>query len=279
MDLYNQIEASGALFNVRKEALMTESGILIKDRVSIVNEATNKSVGLVSPTYRVVTNGEVAEHMCEALNKSGIDLTDATAEVQSGYGGARTMLNIRLPSIDVNMGGDVTQLQISALNSYDGRWKYITKGGGIRLACMNGQIMGHIIGSYVEYHNKKLDVQAGAVHMIDMVNDFSKSEEWFMRMMNTKIDREQLLRSIAIFVEGTSKIDDREAFLKKPTVNKLVDLYDTYSLEMGKTAYALYNALTDFVSHKKRNEKTKAVSLFNEQERLRTAITKVKVFA
>jgi len=277
--IIDQIKDQGALFNVRTEKLKTASGIDVDSRVAIINEASGQPIGLVSPSYKIVTNHDVVTHLAEALDKSSLDLTGAQATVRSSHGGARTMLDVVLPKHEIDIGGDKSQMRISALNSYDGRWKYMTRGGAIRMACLNGQILGSFVGSYVEYHNSKLDVAVGAERLVRMSDDFLTAEKWWRQMIDRKVDREQLLRSISIFLNGESKIKDRAEFEKKPSVKKILELYETYSAEMGANAYALYNAMTDFVSHKRRKPDTEAAALLLDQEKLARAINRSKVFA
>lgn len=276
--LISQLEDQGALFNVRKEKIMTAGGSPIDNRVAIVNEDTGGVVGLVSPKYNIVTNREVAEHLSEALDVSDLDLDGMEASVKIGYGGARAMVDVVLPKHEIDMGGDKSQLRITVLNSYDGRWKYMSRAGAVRLACMNGQILGNFVGSYTEYHNSRLDVKQGAKQLIEMADGFTKAEKWWTQMYSRKIDNEQLLRSIAVFLTGATKIDDREAFTSKPSVKRLVELFETYSAEMGRNAYALYNAMTDFVTHRKYREDSGAAALFKNEQRLSDTIARQKIF-
>jgi len=277
--LTEQVAEQGALFNVRTEKLLTSGGTEIDDRVAIVNADSGQSLGLVSPKYKVVTNEEIVGHMDSALQKSGVDLDGMTARVRSSHGGARVMVDIEIPSHAIVIDGDESRLSITVKNSYDGRWKYGSYAGAVRMACLNGQVLGNFVSSYTEFHNSRLDVEAGADKLVGMVEDFHQAEDWFKRMIDRKIDREQLLRSIAVFTTGKSKIEDREEFLKKPTVRKIEELYLTYSTEMGQNAWALYNAMTDFVSHRNYKEGTHAASLDFNREKLRATLSSAKVFA
>lgn len=277
-NLIEQVREQGALFNVRTEEVVSPTGVVAEGKRMIVNEDTNRCIGIVSDKYRVVTNAEVLEHLTTALDRSALDLTGLEAYVSQSHGGARAMVNVRLPAHEIDLHGDKSQLQISVLNSYDGRWKYQSRAGAIRMACLNGQILGSFVGSYTEYHNAKLDVEAGAQQLINMANDFENAKEWWVQMMGRKVDNEQLLRSIAIFLTGKSKIEHREDFLKLPTVRKLIELYSGYSKEMGENAYALYNAFTDFVTHKKYRDETAAAALLTNQEKLRETLNRSKLF-
>lgn len=277
--LMNQVKEQGALFNVRQEELLTKCGIKVENRLAIVNESTNGVVGIVSPTYNMVTNGEVLQHMSDALDESSLDLEDMQVKVSSAYDGARTMVDIILPKHEIDIDGDKSQMRITALNSYDGRWKYSTKCGAIRMACLNGQILGNFVGSYVEYHNSKLCVETGAKQLVRMADEFESAEQWWKEMINRKVDREQVIRTFAAFLTGQAKVDDRDKFLSRPQVKHLFQMWEDYQIQMGTNAYALYNVLTDFVTHKERSEKSAPAMLLNDQDKLRKMMEKSRVFA
>lgn len=276
--LIDQVADLGALFNVRREPLFTNSGIQVAGKMAIVNETSNTVIGVVSDKYRVVTNHEVIENMQAALGESRLDTSGMHASVRMSHGGARSMIDVVLPAHQIKIANDVSRLQITVLNSYDGRWKYQSRAGAIRMACLNGQIFGSFVGSYSEFHNARLDPKAGALQLVEMAGAFNGAQDWWQQMIERKVDNEQVLRSIAIFLTGRSKIEDRENFLKLPTVRKLVDMFEAYSKEMGNNAYALYNALTDFVTHKKYRAETEAAALMTAQEQLRETINRQKIF-
>lgn len=280
--LLDKLNESGAadelLFNVSTEDLLTASGHQVLGKKAIVR--TNGSViGIVSNKYKVVTNLDVITHMSEALEASGLNLDGVTVNPTVGYNGSRAMVKITLPAHEVAVKGDKAALSLTVLNSYDGKWKYRSYAGGMRYACMNGQVFGSFMGAYSDFHTERLDVKLGAQQIIQMAENFHKAEDWYVQMLERKVDNEQLLRSIAIFMTGKSKVDDREAFLKKPGVAKIVELFGVYSKEFGANALALYNAMTDYVTHKKYTPRTKAGMLLLNEEKLAEAINRTKLFA
>lgn len=279
--LYDQIAEQGALFNVRKEPVFTESGLKIPGKQAIINEKTGEPLSIVSKNYRVVTNDEVMTNIQEAFNKSKIDLTGATAEAKFSHFGARTMVDIRIPSVSIQMKEDQSpsNLQVTVLNSYDGRWKYQVRAGAIRMACMNGQILGDFVGTYTEYHNARLDVETSSGRIIRMADQFDSAQEWWIKMINRSVSEDQLYRAIHMFLKGSADVKDKKSFKENRSTMQLVSLFDKYSVEMGRNAYALYSAMTDFVTHKKRREETHAAGLLSEQKRLQSTLGKAKLFA
>ena len=280
--LLEKLREAGAyddlLFNVESQDIVTSGGHKILGKKAIV-KPDGGVVGIVSDKYKILTNYDVVTHMSEALEASGLDLEGITVNPLVGYGGSRAMVKIVLPSHQIAMKedkSDKASLSITVLNSYDGKWKFRSYAGALRHACLNGQIFGSFMGAYSDYHTQRLDVKAGAAHLMHMAENFHKAEDWYSQMQNRKVDREQLLRSLAIFFTGQSKVDDREAFLAKPTVSKLVGLFETYSKEFGTNALALYNAMTDYVTHAKYNGRTKAGMLLLNEEKLAETMNRQK---
>jgi hypothetical protein len=272
-ELYDTINKSGALFNVRRERMYSESGAA-SDKFGIVNDYTNEVIGIVSEGYKVLTNDEVIRSMLASFDKSAIDLTDAAVEVKANSSGSRSMVNIVLPAYSVLAGPNETNLQISALNSYDGKFKYMSKAGGLRLKCLNGNILGKIVSSYSGYHNARLDVEIGSQHMLKMIAEFSKSQDWFNALMAKPVTTEEVLAVAARFFNV--KAEDLKDY--RPW-RKLSELIDGYFKEMGQNAYALYNALSDFVSHRKRSDKALVTSLLNDEKAFALVLNNEQTFA
>jgi hypothetical protein len=271
--------ADSLLFNVRSENVMTGDGIVIKGKRAIVSDS-DKVLGIVSDKYKVVTNHDVLLNMGLALEESGLDTTDFSVSAVVGYNGARAMVNLELPAHKIEVKGDVSTLRVTVLNSYDGRWKFRAFAGALRMACMNGNVFhSTLAGAYSDFHTQRLDVEAGAAHLFKMAELFDKSQDWYNAMIERKVDREQLMRSLAIFLTGNSKVKDREAFTALPTTSRILDLFDMYSKEFGPNAYALYNALTDWVTHKKYTDRTKAGMLMLGQEKLENLMARSSLFA
>lgn len=280
--LLEQAREQGALFNVRTEGVVSPSGVVAEGKQMIINESTNACIGVVSKKYKVVTNHEVVDHLGEALDRSALDLEGMEVKVAQSHGGARAMINVILPKHEIAIGGDKSRLQISVLNSYDGKWKYQSRAGAIRMACLNGQILGNFVGSYSEYHNSRLDVNAGAQMLVQMADGFEDAKDWWIAMMNRPVDQEQLVRSLQIFQFGKAMKMDKEqteAFLNLPVPKTLVSLFETYSKEMGRNAYALYNAMTDFASHRQYRDDTHAAALLLNQNKIQRTVNEAELFA
>jgi hypothetical protein len=272
--LYDKIKDQGALFNVHTEPLFTQSGARVKDRVAIVNSDTQSPLSVVSTRYKVVSNDDVIKATLQAIDYAQLDTTDADVLVQTSHGGAKSMIRIVLPAYSVMANTNKTNLEIVTLNSYDGSWKYVSRAGGIRMACLNGQVMGKMIGTYSQFHNASLNVERGAEQLVRMINDFTKSEDWFNEMIRRPVSQDDLDDLICKFL-NIPRVHVGDSRMAK----QLRELYDTYAREMGANAYALYNAFTDFITHRSRHKDTVARSRAIDENRFVEKILTNKVFA
>lgn len=274
--LLSQLQDSGALFNVREEAILTQSGATLSGKKALINAETNEPLGIVSSRYRTVTNQEVFSAFDKALVSSGaFDLTDAYVDVKFSHGGARTMVDVILPNHEIEIAGDKSQLRIAVLNSYDGAWRYSARAGAIRMACMNGQVLGKLAAGYSSVHTPSLDVTRSADSMVDMLAQFNSAEGYWNRMIDRKTTLDEERQVVAAFFG--IEIDD--GFDKRPQVRKLTDLISSYQRLMGRHVYSLYNAISEYVTHKPYKSETHASSLQFHSERFGKLIDTSPVFA
>lgn len=276
--MMNQIADKGLLFNVSTSPISTEHG-LIHGKKAIINAETNEALGIVSNGYKVVPNSEIFESFAQSIVGSNIDTTDMSVNVIATPTRSRSIVDFTFPAESFHVAHDssATSLSITALNSYDGSTRFMAKAGGLRMKCLNGQIFGSVAGSYSATHTQSLDVDAGAQRVIQMIQDFQQSKEYFGRMMANKIKLSEaddvLLRFLKLSTtEESSRTNKR--FLK------ISDTFQQYVKEMGMNAYALYNCMTDYVSHSApRNEDSAAVNALNHRRQLEKTLERETVFA
>ena len=195
-DLMGQIEDAGLLFNVQEMPVIV-NGKAVPNKKALVNSKSEAVMSIVSDKYKVVTNEEIFSGFCNSIASSGVDATDATVNVKQTDAGERAMVDFIFPNQLIRVGDDAstTALQLCALNSFDGSLRYSAKAGGFRIKCLNGQVLGSIVGSYSSTHTAKLDVDAGAAQVVRMIEEFNKAQDYWAAMM-----REPCSTNVAIKV-------------------------------------------------------------------------------
>lgn len=244
-DLMSQLDNAGVLFNVREEGVLTASGDVIPNRKCLINEASNHVMSIVSTGYKTVSNEQIFSGFCQAVENSGIKADGAQIQVKQTATGSRAMVDFIFPEQLLEINGDTTALQLCALNSFDGSTRYLTKAGGLRMKCLNGQILGNIVGSYSSTHNSRLDVDAGAQSVISMITEFNSAKDYWGAMMKRKITFEASGKVRAAFLG--LKYDDK--IQNNSRYDRLAEIHQRYVTEMGSTVWALYNALTEYATH------------------------------
>ena len=272
-NLMDQLADKGALFNVYEDAVQSASGIIIPNRKVIINESNKQPIGIVSDKYKVVSNVEIFDAFCKSVEASNIDAEGAEVSVSFSPNGARTLVDFRFPSECFSVDGDdsKTILNIAALNSFDGSTRYLTKAGGFRMKCLNGQLVGDIAGAYSSTHTPRLDVAEGARKVIRMVQEFNAAKGYWGKMLQHEIGIHTVHEVICDFL-GL----DADAEKQSREYSKVFSLWLDYKMELGSNVYALYNALTDYVTHKK--TKTSAAGRLDREKKLARVLNNNKTF-
>ena len=275
--MMDKIENKGLLFNVSTSPISTEHG-LIKGKKAIINADTGEALGIVSNRYKVVPNAEIFEGFANSIVASNLDTTDMSVNVIATPNRSRSIVDFVFPAERFSVAGDTssTALSITALNSYDGTTRFVAKAGGLRMKCMNGQILGKVAGSYSSTHTQSLDVDAGAERVISMIKDFQQSKEYFTHLMSQRIPLDLAQYVLLRFLNLDSINDDSRS---NKRYLKLLNTFADYSRDMGMNAYALYNCLTDHVTHAEpRNEDSTAISAFRNRRRLEKLLESEAIF-
>jgi hypothetical protein len=264
---YDAIEAAthDITFDVEKRPMFLANGFKVPDKVALVNLRTEQPVSVVSNRYALITNREVVQKTADSIIRAGIDITDFGVSTQASHHGSRTLLRFDFPAYQVlKETKNATHLSIVVMNSYDGSWRYQTNLGAIRMACANGCVFGDMLASAKYSHRHGISVADISDRLVGMIDDFGNSEEWFTTLMGRKVTDDEVDLTFLKFLDLT----DEDALDSSRVVKELHVLFDKYAIEMGKNAYALYNSLTDFVTHRKRRKDTAASALVYEEERL-----------
>jgi hypothetical protein len=200
-----------------------------------------------------VSNEEIFSSFCRGIEESRVDANDAKVEVTQTESGSRAMVTFTLPNVSLQVKDDSspTVLQFCALNSFDGSTRYLVKAGGLRMKCLNGQIVGDVISSYSSYHTQSLDTDAAADKVINMVSDFNRARTYWRAMMQQYVSGDHAAKVFQKFLYLENFEGGLDA-LMAGKANKRFDLcmsmWETYLKEFGLNAYAVYNVLTDYVS-------------------------------
>lgn len=245
-NLMDQLDDQGLLFNVTEDKLLTAGGIEVPKKKAIIHQS-GEVISVVGENYKVVSNEEIFSSFCRGIEDSNIDAADAKVDVTQTDTGSKAMVTFTMPNVSFKVSEDSsdTVMQICTLNSFDGSTRFLSKAGGLRVKCLNGQILGNVVSSYSRYHTKSLDVDDAAAGIINMIVDFQNAKEYWSAMMQQHVGHDHAIQVLVKFLY-------LEDFDWKNKTNKRLEqcvrMWSAYAAEFGFNAYALYNVLTDYVS-------------------------------
>ncbi len=265
--IMNTLEERGAFFDVKREAVKTASGKQVPGKVAICRADDGSPLGIVSEKYNLVTTREIFEKFDKALDKSKVDTAGVELNIMYANRGARTMVRMKFPHHTIRVRDeDESILEIVTRQSYDGRWKFSTRGGAVRIACLNGMLLGDWAASYSEYHNANLNVDLAAQKLANILNAFDGTKAHWQKMLRAKVTDEKAWRVFCLFADRPHDFKRGLAAYKEATkANTATKMMDHWikneKIEIGDNAFSLYNTLTHHSTHAKLRKDKEAISM------------------
>ena len=249
-------------------SVKTESGerhLSVPEKKAIINAKSNRVLGVVSRGYRLVTNRQAldwAYQCCRTVfpeTKAGeweVKATDAP-----GTGGHcfldlvhnSTVLDFSV--VPAKERPDNFGPFIRVTNSYNGLRALAFDIGFFRKVCKNGMIAPETIIRFTYTHNQR---DIGKAISFDIARDkLAKVQARFAEYLCTlhgcavsASDFETMVRAaLRIKPPAQSKPGSRVAQEWEALGAHVVELCTRYRGELGGTAYAVFNAITEFASH------------------------------
>jgi len=284
LEILNDLGDYGdAEFTVRREPLYTIDWIKhhsntntnaienIYSHVALVREDTDQVLSIVGSKYRPVTHQEAFDTAEDVIMRSDLNLDGINRHTAVSHDGARAYSTWTLPEHRVTLRkDDDVALQISARNSYDGSWSFVVEVGGYRFICLNMQVFANNFAIHKSKHTQGLNLDSIASKLSEAIIVYDQETDMWKELVDTNVNNYQafdVLAHLANSKVASSMIknmlidpDYRRLnapidILYEPEVvrNKTLNtLYHQWLLErkqLGKTGWALYNAMTNWATH------------------------------
>ena len=273
---------NGADFTVRKVPLnyhMTHSSIegtpttddmygitsehIVGTHVGLVREDTNQLLSVVGKGYNPVNHVDAFKTAEAVIKLSDLDIKGITRTTECSHDGARAFSIYTLPEHKGNLGrqGDDVALTISARNSFDGSWSFTVEVGGYRFICLNMQVFANNFAIHKSKHTSGLNLQRVADKLSEAVRFYDSETELWQEMVDTKITDHDAMRTMAYLADsktaeahlksGTylSDILYEPDVIRNKTLSKLWHHWISNSAVLDSSAWALYNAMTEWATH------------------------------
>lgn len=228
-------------FPVQEYPLADLTGQPDRGYKAVVRTDTNEIIAVNGSKYKLMPNKDVFNVVDQAIKKAsglktdGMYIKDSTAHM-----GATTVRNYVFPehSVTVNKG-DVTEMRITVVNSYDGASQFKMLVGGFRLICLNGMVAGKVINKYSGRHTSGLNIGDMGIRLSNGIHGFSELSETWKQYADTKCTDGQAAKIIG---KMTASENVR---------NSLMIYWLTEKATLGANMWALFNAMTYYSTHHK----------------------------
>lgn len=235
---------------------------IITTHKAVVDEKGN-IISVVGKGYNVIQNADIIPDYERAIYRSGLDTTGMERDIQQSHGGARTVVTYTFPAHRIEVKkDDPMDLKISVLNSYDGSWKFMSLVGALRLACLNGQVIGDFFSSFYGKHTMNLDTDVAVDRLETSLDVYLQNAEYWKQYPKISVTDLQA-QNVFLNLAGTSKVLN----------GVLEEIYSKYTDEMGSNLWALFNTLTDWSSHSKfKNIRNQAATVITREQKIRKVL-------
>ena len=221
-------------------------------------------LGVHGKRYVPVAPKDMIESARKIIERSDLNLTGLTEDIQMSHNGGRTYVRYTMPEHSYQTpDGDTATLELLATTSLDSTWPFMISVGALQNACLNTQVFtSGTVALYKSKHMKGLDIEHGSNVIIKCLDSFENERSQWATWMNTKITAEDAFKFFAKAVNATSvlaNIEEYEYFsprlvlVESRTNNNLNYIWDKFTEHyvpaFGSNQWAVYNALTDWSSH------------------------------
>ena len=215
------------------------------DRVMIVKSEDNQYLGNHSPAYRPVKNKDIIQPIWDMMKRQSNDIVPNIQVLQSGQMMLATFTCRDITIQDPQLNSYIA-FRVTVRNSYNGVWSVMITADGFRVWCNNGCTTADKIANYTQKHNGKFYYNFD--HIEHLVQEFKGNEQRYRAWYSTPVSSDEV-----------ESMFNKLAYTPRPTVDgkyrnetqyqKLMQHWGDYQHNIGNNKWALYNAVTHWISH------------------------------
>lgn len=217
-------------------------GLTAPDQQAVIRTDTNKILHIPKSRYHLTKNSDIFPLLEEGIQKSSIDMSGMKVADSLAYDGGMTVRTYTFPGhVAEPVVGDITQLQMKVINSYNGGSQFKCFIQGMRLACLNGMVLpAGIINLIGARHTKSLGAKLPEIiqKMVKALEIFNSQTAIWETFTQTTISDAQAIQIIQTMPGMNERLEQR-----------LKSLWLDHKQELGATKWALYNTLTYWSTH------------------------------
>jgi phage/plasmid-like protein (TIGR03299 family) len=265
----NKLATTPLNWGVRTESLTTESGIILKDHVSLVRDDNNVPLSVVSSTYHPFQNEQLIELLEKVSKQTGVAIH------KSGFFGDGQKVYIQLKTDDLSMPNDRVEGFVTGINSFDGSTSLAFGNSSITISCQNTffAALRELKSKVRHTKNMMIKVDEVAASLDKALVEEQKMFQRIKRMSEVRMTPQVKELVVKALFNLDSSIDlSNEDAVSTVTRNKIIK-YDidhrTEVAQKGDNLWGLFSGVTRFTTHTatKNDTESKLFGVYAERER------------
>lgn len=257
-------------WTVRREGLVTTSGIVVPDKMAIVREDTNTVLSTMGSDYTPYQNHEMIELLERISNMTGLEVR------KSGSFGGGEKVFIQLKSGDLKLGNDRIEGYLTGINSFDGSTSLAFGPTNVTISCTNTFYSAFRDMSSKVRHTKNMVIKIDDIckSLESVLIEEKKIFDDIVRLSETPFDdviKERVTKHL-FGIKKEINLNEVDA-ISTVTQNKLsrfhIDMNGEIS-QKGENLWGLFSGITKYTSHsltKNDNTEAKMFGVYGRRER------------
>ena len=240
---------------VELEALNT-TGQIGKDNYKVptdmaracVRTDTGQVLGIHGSKYKPIAHKDVVDKIIQGVEKTG--LVDYETKIQIHEAGAKMRGSVTFNNLVIEpQKDDIIKFRINFFNSYDQSWAFATICDGLRLWCMNGCTTPVNASTLRFKHTTNVNIQSITDRVKSGVDFFMDSNLEYAQWAHTKLHPNSVQRFLEQTLCKTFKRSSNSIPYNVTRTETLLEGFDREARTLGRTKWALYNAMTYWSTH------------------------------
>ena len=255
-------------FEVEKFSLDSYDGYAVNSDIGVGLRRTDtkQTLSIVSERYEPVQYRPIVHGVEEAIDKSGMDRTNAVFETNVFDNGAKLELRALFPAHQMEIDkGDIVTPEFRFRSSHNGTWANNGFMGGWRNACWNTLVSGDKLAYIFGKHTKNFSI-IGFASKIKAASEYiandglNQMRNWY----HTDVSRDNIIQLFTHTLAKRTNNVSREVEPNKVMLSNLIKIFDEenrhlhgranyegYATRNRGTLWSAYQAATWWSSHDK----------------------------
>ena len=242
-------------WNLRKEPIQTETGIIIHGKNGVVRDnpftGVAEALGVVGDSYTLVQNEEHAEFLNALVDESGAHFETAG----SIDGGRKVFITMKMPQHLTVGGSDLVEHHIAAINSHDGSMAFTLLVTPVRIVCQNTLNVALSQNKSIHRIRHTKGATKAVAQARESLNLVFKYIDGFQeeadRLINTSLTEAEFVSIIEREFGAPENAAPGTVSRASNRMDQMVELFVEANTQEGirDTAWAGFNALTEWFDH------------------------------